>query len=85
MAIRLDTAIQALTVEARSELEKRWLGESLEPNFMGHSNFLLRPDERGWLSTLPPLKLGLIPGWVPFSYHDEEGNSAGLIADYLNM
>ena len=85
LAIRLDTAIQALTVEARSELEKRWLGESLEPNFMGHSNFLLRPDERGWLSTLPPLKLGLIPGWVPFSYHDEDGNSVGLIADYLNV
>ncbi|QNF17636.1 transporter substrate-binding domain-containing protein [Aeromonas jandaei] len=85
LAIRLDTAIQALTVEARSELEKRWLGESLEPNFMGHSNFLLRPDERGWLSTLPPLKLGLIPGWVPFSYHDEEGNSVGLIADYLKV
>ncbi len=85
LAIRLDTAIQALTVEARSELEKRWLGESLEPNFMGHSNFLLRPDERGWLSTLPPLKLGLIPGWVPFSYHDEDGNSVGLIADYLKV
>ncbi|CAJ1797164.1 ATP-binding protein [Aeromonas veronii] len=85
LAIRLDTAIQSLTVEARSELEKRWLGESLEPNFMGHSNFLLRPDERGWLSTLPPLKLGLIPCWVPFSYHDEEGNSVGLIADYLKV
>ncbi|MGN5114456.1 ATP-binding protein [Aeromonas jandaei] len=85
LAIRLDTAIQALTVEARSELEKRWLGESLEPNFMGHSNFLLRPDERGWLSMLPPLKLGLIPGWVPFSYHDEDGNSVGLVADYLNV
>ncbi|MFE8710278.1 ATP-binding protein [Aeromonas allosaccharophila] len=85
LAIRLDTAIQALTVEARSELERRWLGESLEPNFMGHSNFLLRPDERAWLSTLLPLKLGLIPGWVPFSYHDEGGNPVGLMADYLDV
>ncbi|MFL9628762.1 transporter substrate-binding domain-containing protein [Aeromonas jandaei] len=85
LAIRLDTAIQALTVEARSELEKRWLGESLEPNFMGHSNFLLRPDERGWLSTLPPLKLGLLPSWMPFSYHDENGNPIGLMLDYLNL
>ncbi|MGU5686714.1 ATP-binding protein [Aeromonas allosaccharophila] len=85
LAIRLDTAIQALTVEARSELERRWLGESLEPNFMGHSNFLLRPDERAWLSMLPPLKLGLIPGWVPFSYHDEGGNPVGLMADYLDV
>ncbi|MGU5698821.1 ATP-binding protein [Aeromonas allosaccharophila] len=83
LAIRLDTAIQALTVEARSALEKRWLGESMTPNFMGHSNFLLRPDERAWLSTLPPLKLGLLPGWAPFSYRDEEGNSVGLMVDYL--
>ncbi len=85
LAIRLDTAIQSLTVEARSELEKRWLGESLEPNFMGHSNFLLRPDERAWLSTLPPLKLGLLPSWMPFSYNDENGNSVGLMLDYLNL
>ncbi|MGL6551251.1 ATP-binding protein [Aeromonas hydrophila] len=85
LAIRLDTAIQALTVEARSELEKRWLGESLAPNFMGHSNFLLRPDERAWLSTLPPLKLGLLPSWMPFSYHDENGNPVGLMLDYLNL
>ncbi|WP_338328922.1 response regulator [Aeromonas salmonicida] len=85
LSTRLNTAIQALTVEARSELEKRWLGESLEPNFMGHSNFLLRPDERAWLSTLPPLKLGLRPCWAPFSYHDEEGSSVGLMADYLKL
>lgn len=85
LAIRLDTAIQALTVEARSELEKRWLGESLAPNFMGHSNFLLRPDERAWLSTLSPLKLGLLPSWMPFSYHDENGNPVGLMLDYLNL
>lgn len=85
LAIRLDTAIQALTVEARSELEKRWLGESLEPNFMGHSHFLLRPDERNFLAMLPPLKLGLVPRWAPFSYHGEDGNPVGLIADYIAL
>ncbi|MFM4731699.1 response regulator [Aeromonas salmonicida] len=85
LVIRLNTAIQSLTVETRSELEKRWLGESLQPNFMGHSNFLLRPDERAWLSTLPPLKLGLLPGWMPFSYRDEDGNPTGLMVDYLNL
>ncbi|MCS0540562.1 transporter substrate-binding domain-containing protein [Aeromonas veronii] len=85
LAIRLDTAIQSLTVEARSALEKRWLGESLEPNFMGHSHFLLRPDERAWLSTLPPLKLGQLPAWVPLSYRDEDGNPVGLMVDYLDV
>ncbi|MFM5324959.1 ATP-binding protein [Aeromonas veronii] len=85
LAIRLNTAIQSLTVEERSALEQRWLGESISPQFMGHSGFLLRPDERTWLSTLPPMKLGLIPGWSPFSMQDKEGVWSGLIADYLSL
>nr|WP_302476485.1 transporter substrate-binding domain-containing protein [Aeromonas dhakensis] len=85
LAIRLNTAIQSLTVEERGALEQRWLGESITPQFMGHSGFLLRPDERTWLSTLPPMKLGLIPGWSPFSMQDKEGGWSGLIADYLSL
>ncbi|WP_421272537.1 ATP-binding protein [Aeromonas veronii] len=85
LAIRLNTAIQSLAVEERSALEQRWLGESISPQFMGHSGFLLRPDERTWLSTLPPMKLGLIPGWSPFSMQDKEGVWSGLIADYLSL
>ncbi|WP_323904156.1 ATP-binding protein [Aeromonas hydrophila] len=85
LSTRLNTAIQALTVETRSELEKRWLGENLVPNFMGHSNFLLRPDERAWLSALPPLKLGLSPGWMPFYYRDRDDNLVGMAVDYLAL
>ncbi|WP_421205249.1 ATP-binding protein [Aeromonas sp. 601027] len=85
LSTQLNTAIQALTVETRSELEKRWLGENLVPNFMGHSNFLLRPDERAWLSALPPLKLGLSPNWMPFYYRDRDGNLVGMVVDYLAL
>lgn len=81
---RFDTAIQALTVEQRSTLEQRWLGDN-SLSFLGHSAFLLRPDEREWLSHLPPLKLGFIQGWMPFSYTDSQGKVAGLIGDYLAL
>ncbi|WP_330541012.1 transporter substrate-binding domain-containing protein [Aeromonas hydrophila] len=84
LGVRFDTAIQALTVEQRSALEQRWLGDN-SLSFQGHSAFLLRPDEREWLSHLPPLKLGLIPRWVPFSYADSSGNLTGLIGDYLAL
>ncbi|MGG5827035.1 ATP-binding protein [Aeromonas salmonicida] len=84
LGVRFDTAIQALTVEQRSTLEQRWLGDN-SLSFLGHSAFLLRPDEREWLSRLPPLTLGLIPGWVPFSYADSSGKLTGLIGDYLAL
>ncbi|HHO2169299.1 TPA: response regulator [Aeromonas hydrophila] len=84
LGVRFDTAIQALTVEQRSALEQRWLGDN-SLSFLGHSAFLLRPDEREWLSRLPPLKLGFIQGWTPFSYTDNLGKVAGLIGDYLEL
>ncbi|MDH7629227.1 transporter substrate-binding domain-containing protein, partial [Aeromonas salmonicida] len=75
LVVRFDTAIQALTVE------QRWLGDN-SLSFQGHSAFLLRPDEREWLSHLPPLRLGFIQGWMPFSYTDSQGKVAGFIGDY---
>ncbi|HDO1314168.1 TPA: transporter substrate-binding domain-containing protein, partial [Aeromonas veronii] len=85
LAVQLDTAIEAMTIEARSELEQRWLGDSQILNYMGQSNFLLHPDERDWLASLPPMRLGLIPGWEPFSYRDNNGNHVGLLLDYLTL
>ncbi|POG24016.1 two-component system sensor histidine kinase/response regulator [Aeromonas bestiarum] len=84
LGVRFDTAIQALTVEQRSTLEQRWLGDN-SLSFQGHSAFLLRPDEREWLSHLPPLRLGFIQGWMPFSYTDSQGKVAGFIGDYLAL
>ncbi|CAJ1832618.1 ATP-binding protein [Aeromonas salmonicida] len=78
LVVRFDTAIQALTVE------QRWLGDN-SLSFQGHSAFLLRPDEREWLSHLPPLRLGFIQGWMPFSYTDSQGKVAGFIGDYLTL
>lgn len=84
LGVRFDTAIQALTVEQRSTLKQRWLGDN-SLSFLGHSAFLLRPDEREWLSRLPPLQLGFIQGWEPFSYTDNSGKVSGLIGDYLAL
>ncbi|MDR7020960.1 signal transduction histidine kinase/ActR/RegA family two-component response regulator [Aeromonas salmonicida] len=84
LGVRFDTAIQALSVEDRSVLEQRWLGDN-SLSFLGHSAFLLRPDEREWLSRLPPLQLGFIQGWEPFSYTDNSGKVSGLIGDYLAL
>ncbi|MBS2784184.1 transporter substrate-binding domain-containing protein [Aeromonas salmonicida] len=84
LAVRLDTAIQALTVEEIASLEQYWFGDN-ENVFLGHSAFLLRPDERAWLSQLPPLIVGLNLTWKPFSFIDDNGNLNGLLNDYLTL
>ncbi|WCH26316.1 response regulator [Aeromonas salmonicida] len=84
LEVRLDTAIQALTVEERTALERRWLGDK-NLSFQGHSGFLLRPDEREWLAQLPPLRVSLLEGWAPFSFLDSQGRVSGLIGDYLSL
>ncbi|MGB6187434.1 MAG: transporter substrate-binding domain-containing protein [Aeromonas molluscorum] len=84
LGVRLDTAIQALTVEERTELEQRWLGDN-RLSFQGHSGFLLRPDEREWLAHLPPLRVGMLDGWAPFSFAGSQGRVSGLIDDYLDL
>ncbi|WP_404837037.1 ATP-binding protein [Aeromonas media] len=84
LGVRLDTAILALTVEDRTELERRWLGNN-RPIFQGYNRFLLRPDEREWLAQLPPLRVGLLEGWAPFSFLDSQGRVSGLIDDYLGL
>ncbi|MFQ2588152.1 transporter substrate-binding domain-containing protein [Aeromonas caviae] len=84
LGVRLDTAIQALTVEERTALEQRWLGDN-RLSFQGHSGFLLRPDEREWLAQLPPLRVGLLDGWAPFSFTGSQGQVSGFIGDYLGL
>ena len=82
---QLDTAIEALSVEDKAKLEKSWFQDSITPNYLTQSSFLLRPDERKWLETLPPIKLGLTPNWEPFSYRIKNSPMTGLIVDYLTI
>src|SRR5689334_9620344 len=43
----------------------------------------LTDDERTYLATLPPLRLGIAPDWQPFSFIDGNGHPSGISGDYL--
>lgn len=43
----------------------------------------LTADERRWLASLPPIKLGIDPDWAPIAYIDANGRPSGIVADYL--
>nr|WP_320126882.1 transporter substrate-binding domain-containing protein [uncultured Shewanella sp.] len=84
LVTQLDNALMALSVEERNALEMTWLGMG-DLHFLGHSNFLLRPNEREWLAGLPSLRVGFVNHWTPFSSVNNRGILVGLIADYLEQ
>ncbi|WP_242448785.1 ATP-binding protein [Burkholderia metallica] len=43
----------------------------------------LTPDDRRWLASLPPIKLGVDPEWAPIAYLDANDHPSGIAADYL--
>lgn len=84
LTVQINTALQALSMEEQRGLAHKWLG-SKTIEFLGQSPFLLRPDERDWLATLPPIVTGLDPKWSPFSFYDDAGNASGLVSEYLSI
>ncbi|MGI2163687.1 response regulator [Shewanella oncorhynchi] len=84
LVTQLDNALMALSVEERNALEVTWLGMG-DLHFLGHSNFLLRPNEREWLAGLPSLRVGFVSHWMPFSSVNNKGILVGLLADYLEQ
>ncbi|HGL4257452.1 ATP-binding protein [Burkholderia dolosa] len=43
----------------------------------------LTSDDRKWLASLPPIKLGIDPEWAPIAYIDVDDRPNGIVADYL--
>ena len=81
----INKAIKSLSIKELGELKLRWLEQDPVTNLMGGNNFILRSEERVWLSKLPPLKRALPPNWPPFSFISETNKQSGLAIDYLTL
>jgi PAS domain S-box-containing protein len=44
----------------------------------------LTADERNYLASLPPLRLGMDPSWAPYAFVNSKGQPDGISANYLN-
>lgn len=44
----------------------------------------LTTDERNYLASLPPLRLGMDPNWAPYAFVNSKGQPDGISANYLN-
>ncbi|WP_322043926.1 ATP-binding protein [Paraburkholderia sp. J67] len=82
---QLNVAAGGVRPAVAAALRTRWL-DAGEVRSTGPraSPFVLAPDERAWLRSLPPLKVGFDPGWLPFSYASRHGRAAGMANDYLD-
>ncbi|RME33960.1 MAG: hypothetical protein D6786_06220, partial [Gammaproteobacteria bacterium] len=44
----------------------------------------LSPQERAWLAAHPVIRLGVDPGYAPYSFFDEQGRFQGVAADLIH-
>ncbi|MGO4329765.1 transporter substrate-binding domain-containing protein [Cupriavidus sp. 2TAF22] len=79
---QVNAGLARISSERRLALLARWINARLvqqEPA----EQFFLAPEERAFLSALPPLRVGFDVGLAPYSYLDESGRPSGIALDYL--
>jgi len=81
--MRADIARPSSAAFARDESPRRAMGADL-PMPRAASGLNLTDDERAWLATLPPLRVGIDPTAAPISMTDRDGEATGLAVDYLD-
>ncbi|MEW9583136.1 transporter substrate-binding domain-containing protein [Paraburkholderia sp. DGU8] len=81
---QLDRALASMNPAEGAAIRVRWLSGnfSAEPAAAAR-RFVLTPEEKEWLHSLPPLQIGFDSNWPPFSLLDDSGRPAGIAADYL--
>jgi PAS domain S-box-containing protein len=81
---QLDRALAAMSPAVGAAIRVRWLSGNFDTQpASGARPFVLTPEEKAWLSSLPPLQIGFDSNNPPFSFIDESGRPAGITADYL--
>jgi PAS domain S-box-containing protein len=80
----LRKAEAAVTPDKLARLRSRW-GLINQPEEALPGKLTLSADDRGWISELPPLRVGFEADRYPYSFQDSHGNFSGLAADYLEL
>ncbi|QUN38668.1 response regulator [Burkholderia cenocepacia] len=71
--------------DVTKHLAMRWFGTPLElPLAVSTTELSFTREERAYLKSLPPLKLGYGSGWGPLTYVDSDHRLLGVASDYLD-
>jgi ABC-type amino acid transport substrate-binding protein len=81
---QLNRALASMNPAEGAAIRVRWLSGNFnaEPAPAARQ-FVLTPQEKEWLRSLPPLQIGFDSNWPPFSLVDDSGRPAGITAEYL--
>ena len=80
----LQKAVESVDPLKIHEIRSRWLGEIAlagQPS----TAVELTAEERSWLADHPTIRLGIDPFYPPFEFLDDNGNNAGIAADYVRI
>ena len=80
----LQKAVESVDPLKIHEIRSRWLGEIAlagQPS----TAVELTAEERSWLADHPTIRLGIDPFYPPFEFLDDNGNYAGIAADYVRI
>lgn len=80
---RVNAGLAKISQPERNVLIGRWSRPTVQASDVDTNAFFLTDDERKFLQSLPPLKVGFDPGLFPYSFVDEGGRPSGMAADYL--
>ncbi|RAR61864.1 PAS domain S-box-containing protein [Paraburkholderia unamae] len=80
---RLDLLLAGVRPAPAAAVRARWLDGGARQDAASPS-FSLSADERAWLRTLPPLKVGYDTAWLPFSFTNRDRAPSGMANDYLD-
>lgn len=79
----LNKALTEILRERRTELERKWVANLIDPGFQLLAMDLTE-EERAWLSEHPKVRVASDPYWAPLEFQDEDGEFKGIAIDYLN-
>lgn len=78
----IDAALAELTAADHGRLRARWVGRDIAPR-PRDAAIPLSEKEKAYLTSLPPLRLGVDPSYAPFSLLSGQGEAEGLSLDYV--
>ncbi|MGB9441567.1 MAG: transporter substrate-binding domain-containing protein, partial [Desulfobacterales bacterium] len=82
----INRGLSSITPEEWLELEKRWITDPAD-RFYGkkQKDIDLTPREIAWLAAHKNIRIGVDPGYAPYSFVDESGKYSGVSADFMHI
>ncbi|MGB5747841.1 MAG: transporter substrate-binding domain-containing protein [Desulfobacterales bacterium] len=82
----INAGLSSITPQDWLELEKRWIIDPADRFYAKKQIRIdLSPREIAWLAAHKKIRIGVDPGYAPYSFIDESGKYAGVSADFVHI